>query len=70
MANPSISVDDEVLMDFDDKIWQLKKSGEMDRSVSRSQVIQQLMEEWISAGEENVAGDSGNESAAAAVNAQ
>lgn len=47
MANPSISVDDDVLMEFDDVIWELKKQEEIDRGTSRSEVIQHLMEEWI-----------------------
>lgn len=47
MANPSISVDDDILMEFDDVIWELKKQEEIDRGTSRSEVIQHLMEEWI-----------------------
>jgi metal-responsive CopG/Arc/MetJ family transcriptional regulator len=68
MANPSISVDDDVLMEFDDIIWQLKKQGEMDRGVSRSQVIQQLMEEWIREKQGPVSGGSGNRIVAPTVN--
>lgn len=60
MANPSISVDDDVLTDFDDVIWQLKKEGDLDRSASRSQIIQTLMEGWISEQNQRLSGDMGN----------
>lgn len=46
MANPSISVDDEVLLDFDDVLWALKTEGVFRRGTSRSEIIQQLMEAW------------------------
>lgn len=51
MANPSISVPDDVLDKFDDLIIQKKAKGELDRDVSRSEIIAQLMEEWIEEGQ-------------------
>lgn len=47
MANPSISVSDELLNEFDDAIWEAKRSGQLERSVSRSDVIRELMRLWL-----------------------
>lgn len=47
MANPSFSVPDEVLERFDDAIFELKAEGELPRDTSRSEILRQLMEEWI-----------------------
>jgi len=47
MANPSISIPNDLLDDFDDTIWELKKEGELSRNASRSEVIQMLMQEWV-----------------------
>lgn len=47
MANPSISIDDEVLDTFD-KIRKAKEESLSDEvTIPRSAVIQKLMEEWI-----------------------
>lgn len=47
MANPSISIDDEVLDTFD-KIREAKEESLGDEvTIARSAVIQQLMEDWI-----------------------
>lgn len=47
MANPSISIDDELLEDFDDVIWELKSEGEIPRDTSRSEVVADLIEEFV-----------------------
>lgn len=47
MANTGITVPDELLEDFDDKVFELKAEGEIDRDASRSEVIRTLMEEWV-----------------------
>jgi metal-responsive CopG/Arc/MetJ family transcriptional regulator len=47
MAKPSMSVPDDLLDDFDDVVWELEKSGELPRDVSRSAVIQNLMQEFV-----------------------
>lgn len=65
MANPSISVPDELLNEFDDTIWRLKQEGELGRKTSRSEVIQMLMTEWVE--EHGGNPDSGNPIEAALV---
>jgi metal-responsive CopG/Arc/MetJ family transcriptional regulator len=47
MANPSISVDDEVLDQFDEINDRRRLAEELDLDTSRSEVIQRLMEEYI-----------------------
>lgn len=47
MANLSVSVPDELLEDFDDVIWELQREGELDRDASRSEMIQQLMQDYV-----------------------
>ncbi|MCD2204386.1 hypothetical protein [Halobacterium sp. KA-6] len=47
MANPSFSIDDEVLDDLDDVIWEKKVAGELDKNTSRSEVVQGLIEDYI-----------------------
>ncbi|WP_018258837.1 CopG family ribbon-helix-helix protein [Halomicrobium katesii] len=47
MARPSISVSDELLEEFDDKLFEMKAAGKLDRDVSRSELIARLMSEWI-----------------------
>lgn len=47
MANPSVSIPDELLEDFDDVIWELQMEGELDRDVSRSEMIQQLLQNYV-----------------------
>lgn len=46
MANPSVSVPDELLNEFDDKIDEMRRSGEMDIDTNRSEVVQELMRQW------------------------
>jgi len=46
MANPSVSVPDELLEEFDDKIDEMRRSGEMDIDTNRSEVVQELMRQW------------------------
>jgi len=55
MVNTGITVDDDVLDEFDELVWQKKTEGEIPRDASRSQVIQMIMEDWI---EENSEGNS------------
>ncbi|WP_226040815.1 ribbon-helix-helix domain-containing protein [Natrinema sp. DC36] len=62
MANTGITVPDELLEDFDDKVFELKAEGEIDRDASRSEVIRTLMEEWVE-------GNSKSDSTAAMVTA-
>jgi metal-responsive CopG/Arc/MetJ family transcriptional regulator len=52
MARPSISVPDELLDEFDDAIWDRKVIGELDRDADRSQVIRELMREYVEETEE------------------
>jgi len=47
MANPSFQIDDETLERLDSIIWEKKVEGELDRDVSRSDVIRDLVEEYI-----------------------
>lgn len=47
MANPSFNISDELLEEFDDTIWELKKEGKIDRNASRSEVLQNMIRSWI-----------------------
>ncbi|WP_336359019.1 CopG family ribbon-helix-helix protein [Haloarcula sp. CGMCC 1.6347] len=47
MAKPSVSIPDELLDEFDAKIDEKRRSGEMDLDTTRSEVVQELMREWL-----------------------
>lgn len=47
MANPSFQVDDELLEQFDQIILQKKAQGELDPKTSRSDVLRDLVEEYV-----------------------
>lgn len=47
MAKPSVSIPDELLDEFDAKIDEKRRSGEMDLDTTRSEVVQNLMREWL-----------------------
>lgn len=47
VARPSISISDELLEEFDDKLFEMKAAGKLDRDVSRSELIARLMYEWV-----------------------
>jgi metal-responsive CopG/Arc/MetJ family transcriptional regulator len=38
---------DELLEKFDDTIWELQVEGELDRDANRSQIVRELVREWI-----------------------
>ena len=46
MANPSVSIPDEILERLDDRIWELKTDGEIPRDTSRSEVITMIIDDW------------------------
>ena len=47
MPNPSVSMDQELLDEFDEKIKRLKLQEEIDIDTSRSQVMQELVRQWV-----------------------
>lgn len=47
MAGPSFQIDDQKLDQFDEIIFQKKAAGELDRDTSRSDVLRQLVEDYI-----------------------
>ena len=47
MANPSFTVDDEMLDEFDEVIWQKKMDGDLSREATRSDVLRELIENYI-----------------------
>lgn len=47
MPNPSFSIDDELLEEFDRTIWAKKVAGDLDKDTSRSEVIQDLIEDYV-----------------------
>lgn len=57
MVSPSFSMSEELLQSFDMTINELKREGELDMDTRRSEVVRDLMEEWI---EENRSSDEGN----------
>ena len=46
MKTVSIYAPEDLVEEFDDKVWEMKADGEIDRDASRSEVIRHLMEEW------------------------
>ncbi|MFD1512482.1 hypothetical protein [Halomarina rubra] len=46
MANTSIVIPDELLDKFEDKMIQMKARGELDRDITRSEMIRRLMRDW------------------------
>jgi metal-responsive CopG/Arc/MetJ family transcriptional regulator len=47
MATPTFTIDDATLEDFDDIILQQKANGDLDRDTTRSQLIRELVEEYV-----------------------
>lgn len=47
MARPTFSMPDELLEEFDDKIFELKAEGKLDRDFTRSELVRGLIREWI-----------------------
>lgn len=46
MKTVSIYAPEDLVEEFDDKVWEMKADGKIDRDASRSEVIRQLMGEW------------------------
>ena len=65
MAHPSFTIPDELLEEFDDTIWELQVEGELDRDANRSQIVRELMREWINEHQEVL--EEGNPKTTAAV---
>lgn len=66
MANTSIVISDELLEEFDDKLFEEKAAGNVSRDTSRSEMIRRLMEEWVDG---NISVSEGNPKPAAVVSA-
>lgn len=47
MTNTSIVISDELLEEFDDKLFEEKTAGNVNRDTSRSEMIRILMREWV-----------------------
>lgn len=47
MAKPSFSIPDELLDEFDEEIDEKRRSGEFDLDTSRSEVVRELMRQWL-----------------------
>jgi metal-responsive CopG/Arc/MetJ family transcriptional regulator len=43
----SIRLDEELLEEFDDTIWYLEMQGDLPRRTSRSDIVRELIEEWL-----------------------
>lgn len=46
-VNTGITISKELLDDFDDVIWELQREGELGRDTSRSEMVQQLMQNYV-----------------------
>lgn len=46
MKTVSIYAPEDLVEQFDDKVWEMKADGKIDRDASRSEVVRHLMEEW------------------------
>lgn len=38
---------DELVDDLDDKIWEMKTEGKLNRDANRSEVVRRLIREWV-----------------------
>ena len=47
MASPSVSIDDDLLEDFDDIIAIMQLQGHLPRNMSRSKIIEDLIADWV-----------------------
>lgn len=47
MARPTFSMPDELVDDLDDKIWEMKTEGKLNRDANRSEVVRRLIREWV-----------------------
>jgi len=47
MAKPSLSIPDELLEEFDEEIDEKRRSGEFELDTSRSEVVRELMRQWL-----------------------
>ncbi|PSP80154.1 hypothetical protein BRC81_02895 [Halobacteriales archaeon QS_1_68_20] len=47
MPTPSFQIDEELLDEFDEVIFQKKAAGELPRDASRSDILRQLVEEYV-----------------------
>ena len=54
MANPSFSIPDETLEEFDRIILQKKVNGDLSAGASRSEVIRSLVEEYVEGNESSL----------------
>lgn len=57
MVSPSFSMPEDLLQEFDETINELKREGVIDMDTRRSEIVRELMREWI---EENRESESGN----------
>ncbi len=58
MARPSVSIPDELLEEFDDQIDDMRRSGELDLDTSRSEVVQELIRQWLEGKSNSISTDS------------
>jgi len=47
MATPTFTIDDDTLEDFDEIILQQKARGKLERDTTRSQLIRELVEDYV-----------------------
>lgn len=62
MANPSFSIPDELLEEFDRQISKKEAAGELPLNTGRSEVVRELMRGWAE-GKSNSPRDSGRKTA-------
>jgi len=65
MAKPSVSIPDELLEEFDDRIDEMRRSGKFDLDTSRSEVVQELVRQWLEGNSTLTLDDSNQRTAAA-----
>lgn len=57
MAKPSVSMPDELLEEFDKTMRAMKRAGELDMETRRSEVIRELMGDWLKENQEFAPGN-------------
>jgi metal-responsive CopG/Arc/MetJ family transcriptional regulator len=58
MAKPSVSIPDELLEEFDERIDEMRLSGELDLDTTRSEVVQELIRQWLEGNSSSTSGRS------------
>ena len=64
MVNTGFTIDEDLLDDFDEVIWQKEVNGDLPRDTPRSRVLQHLVQEYVDEHRELLGEESGKQNPA------